>query len=399
VGLAPGTRVGPYDVTAQIRVGGMGEVYRTTWPGVLRARRAVFPLLTSAAVIVAFGFTANAQTQYPKPTDLPNPYRLVEGWPTIPQSMNGGRWGEVIRVHVARDGHIWAFHRCFNTVPPGSAVCINRGPANPPILEFDPAGRLLKSFGAGLFAYPHGFTVDQEGNLWATDVNDAEVVARNAAGVVMGQEVLKLSPNGQVLMTLGKEGVSGNGPDTFDRPTGVAIAPNGDIFVTDGHLPNSHNNGRVLKFSKDGKFIKSWGKRGSAPGDFDEPHDIFLGGSQNRIYVADRRNQRIQVFDQDGNFIAAWKQFGEPSSVFVGKDNTIYVGSGFPDPAAKRGEIRGIVVGNALDGSLKAFIPDPADPDSLTRGTTSSGIAADDEGSIYSADVAAHNLRKYVKVK
>jgi hypothetical protein len=105
------------------------------------------------------------------------------------------------------------------------------------------------------------------------------------------------------------------------------------------------------------------------------------------------------VFDQDGNFIAAWKQFGEPSSVFVGKDDTIYVGSGFADPTAKRGEIRGIVVGNALDGSLKAFIPDPADPDSLTRGTTSSGIAVDDEGSIYSADVAAHNLRKYVKVK
>jgi hypothetical protein len=223
--------------------------------------------------------------------------------------------------------------------------------------------------------------------------------ARNATGVVMGQEVLKLSPNGQVLMTLGREGVSGNGPDTFDRPTGVAIAPNGDIFVTDGHLPNAHNNGRVLKFSKDGRFIKSWGKRGSASGDFDEPHDIFLGGSQNRIYVADRRNQRVQVFDQDGNFIAAWKQFGEPSSVFVGKDDTIYVGTGFPDPAAKRGEIRGIVVGNALDGSLKAFIPDPADRDSLTRGTTSSGIAADDEGSIYSADVAAHNLRKYVKVK
>jgi hypothetical protein len=188
-----------------------------------RVRRAVFTLLTGAAVIVGFGLTANAQTQYPKPTDLPNPYRLVEGWPTIPQDMNGGRWGEVIRVHVARDGNIWVFHRCFNTVPPGSAVCINRGPANPPILEFDPAGRLLKSFGVGLFAYPHGFTVDQDGNLWATDVNDAEVVlgmsARNATGVVMGQEVLKLSPNGQVLMTLGREGVSGNGPDRFDRPT------------------------------------------------------------------------------------------------------------------------------------------------------------------------------------
>jgi len=359
--------------------------------------------LTGAAVIVAFGRTPNAQTQYPKPTDLPNPYRLVEGWPSIPQNMNGGRWGEVIRVHVAHDGNIWVFHRCFNTVPPGSAVCIDRGPANPPILEFDPTGRLLKSFGAGLFAYPHGFTVDQEGNLWATDVNDAEVVlgmsARNATGVVMGQEVLKLSPNGQVLMTLGREGVSGNGPDAFDRPTGVAIAPNGDIFVTDGHLPNAHNNGRVLKFSKDGKFIKSWGKRGSAPGDFDEPHDIFLGGSQNRIYVADRQNQRIQVFDQDGNFIAAWKQFGQPSSVFVGKDDTIYIGASFPDPSAKKGELRGITIGNAIDGSLKAFIPDPADLDKVIRGTSASGIAADSMGSVFAADVGAHNLRKYVKVR
>ncbi len=368
-----------------------------------RASRALFTLVAGAVAIAAFGLAAEAQTQYPKPSELPNPYRLVEGWPTIPQSMNGGHWGEVIRVHVAHDGNIWVFHRCFNTVPEGSATCVNRGEANPPILQFDPAGKLLKSFGAGLFAYPHGFTVDSDGNLWVSDVNDSETVlgmsTRNAASVVMGQEVLKLSPNGQVLMTLGKEGVSGNGPDTFDRPTGVAIAPNGDIFVTDGHSPNAHNNGRVLKFSRDGTFIKSWGKKGSAPGDFDEPHDIFLGGSQNRIYVADRRNQRIQVFDQDGNFIVAWKQFGVPSSVFVGRDDSIYVGSGFPDPTAKRGETRGIVVGNVLDGSLKAFIPDPADPDSLVRGTTSSGIAADDEGSIYSADVAAHNLRKYVKVK
>jgi DNA-binding beta-propeller fold protein YncE len=138
---------------------------------------------------------------------------------------------------------------------------------------------------------------------------------------------------------------------------------------------------------------------GAAPGDFDEPHDIFIGGSQDRVYVADRKNNRIQVFDQEGNFIAAWKQFGQPSSVFVSKDDTIYVGAAFPDPAAKKGQLRGIVVGNAKDGSLKAFIPDPADPDKLDVGTTASGIAADDAGSIYAADVAAHNLRKYVKVK
>jgi hypothetical protein len=117
------------------------------------------------------------------------------------------------------------------------------------------------------------------------------------------------------------------------------------------------------------------------------------------VYVADRRNNRIQVFDQEGSFIAAWKQFGQPSSVFVGRDDTIYVGASFQDPAAKKGELRGITIGNAIDGSLKAFIPDPADLDKVVAGTSASGIAADREGSVFAADVGAHNLRKYIKVK
>jgi hypothetical protein len=360
-------------------------------------------MLLAGAVVAGLSATTALAQQFPKPSELPNPYRLVEGWPTLPKDMGGGHWGEVIRVHVARDGNIWVFHRCFNTVPPGHATCINRGAANPPILEFDPSGKLLKSFGAGLFAYPHGFTIDSEGNLWTSDVNDEATVlgmsAKNADGVLMGEEVLKLSPDGKVLMVLGKEGVAGNGPDTFDRPTGVAIAPNGDIFVSDGHQPNKFGTGRIVKFAKDGRFIKSWGRKGSAPGEFDEPHDMFIGGSLERVYVADRRNNRIQVFDQDGNFIAAWHQFGQPSSVFVGKDDTIYVGASFRDPAAKKGELRGIVIGSAKDGALTAFIPDPADLDKIELGTSASGIAADDAGNIYAADVGAHNLRKYVKIK
>jgi hypothetical protein len=362
----------------------------------------VLKFAVALSTVAAFGAVAQAQqVPYPKPTDLPNPYHLVEGWPTLPATMNGGHWGEVIRVSIDRAGNIWVFHRCFNVVPPGSAVCINRGEANPPILEFDPSGKLLKSFGVGLFAYPHGFTIDPGGNLWASDVNDKATVlgmsAKNADGVVMGQEVLKLSPEGKILMTLGKEGVAGDGPDTFDRPTGVAIAPDGDIFVSDGHAPNAHNNARIMKFTKDGQFIKSWGHMGSEPGNFNEPHDIFIGGSQERVYVADRKNKRIQVFDQDGNFIAAWKQFGEPSSVFVGKDDTLYAGVSFADPTAKKGELRGIMTGSAKDGSLKAFIPDPSDLDTVIRGTSASGIAADDNGTIYAADVGTHNLRKYVK--
>src|SRR5207249_564149 len=221
-------------------------------------RQTKLSIVTALVSLFVFGEAARAQqTQYPKPTELPNPYRLVEGWPSLPKTMNGGKWAEVIRVHVDEKGNIWVFHRCFNDVPPGSAVCLGRGPANPPILEFDPSGKLLKSFGVGLFAYPHGFTLDSEGNLWTTDVNDQEKViglsARNDKGVIMGQEVLKLSPDGKILMMLGKEGVAAAAADGFDRPTGVAVAPNGDIFVSDGHDPNGHNAARVVKFSKDGR--------------------------------------------------------------------------------------------------------------------------------------------------
>ncbi len=311
---------------------------------------------TSSGVLVALAMISCAlaaqQTSYPKPTDLPNPYRLVAAWPMLPSNMNGGRWGEVIRVHVDPKGDVWVFHRCFNVVPAGSATCLGRGDANPPILKFSSSGQLLKSFGAGLFAYPHGFTVDDDGNLWATDVNDEETIlgmsARNAKGVIMGQTVLKLSPEGKVLMTLGKEGVAGTGPDAFDRPTSVAVAPNGNVFVSDGHAPNRFGTARVVKFSKDGRFIKTWGRKGSAPGEFDEPHDIFVGGSRGWVYVADRKNNRIQVFDQDGTFIAAWTQFGQPSSVFVGPDDNIYIGASFPSSSAKQGELRGIVVGHAI---------------------------------------------------
>jgi DNA-binding beta-propeller fold protein YncE len=364
----------------------------------LRYRRR-FTLAAGFAAIVTSGLVAHTQqTQYPKQTQLPTPYRLVEGWPTLPKSMNGGQWGELIRADIDPKGNIWVFHRCFNTVPAGAATCVGR--AEPPILEFDPSGTLLTSFGGGMFAFPHGFTVDGEGNVWASDANASETVlgmsTRGSNEVMRGQQILKFSPAGKVLMTLGKAGVGGNGPDTFDQPSGIAVAPNGDIFVTDGHGKND----RVVKFSKDGRFIKTWGHHGAGPGEFDQPHDISIGGSQGHVFVADRSNSRVQVFDQDGNFIAAWKQFGRPSAVFVGRDDTLYVSDSQSNSTVNRGYTRGITIGSARDGSLKAFIPDPdlAQAD-VNRISGASGIVADTQGSIYAADVGPHRLRKYIKVK
>ncbi len=159
---------------------------------------------------------------------------------------------------------------------------------NPPILEFNPAATLLKSFGVGLFAHPHGFTVDKNGNIWTTDTNDDDSIlgmpARNAQGARDGPtRSFEISPAGRVLMTIGTPGVSGKGPYAFDRPAGVAIAPSGDIFVADGHSPNKSNSGRVVKYRPDGTFVKEWGRVGSEPGNFKEPHDIFVGGSRGYV--------------------------------------------------------------------------------------------------------------------
>ncbi len=345
---------------------------------------------------VTFGPVARAQpARYPKQTRLPNPYRLVENWPTLPQSMNGGRWGELIRADIDPSGNIWVFHRCFNTVPAGFATCVGR--SDPPILKFDPSGKLLTSAGRGMFAFPHGFTVDARGYVWASDANGSETVlglsAKDSNGVTRGHQVFKLSPAGKVLMILGKRGVAGNGLNTFDQPSGIAIAPNGDIFVTDGHGKND----RVVKFSKDGRFIKSWGHHGAGPGEFDQPHDISIGGSQGRVFVADRSNSRVQIFDQDGNFIAAWKQFGRPSAVYVAKDDTLYVSDSQSNSKVNVGYTRGITIGSAKDGSLRAFIPDPdLDQADVTRISGASGLVADAQGTIYAADVGPHKLRKYV---
>jgi len=338
--------------------------------------------VAGVAMNLALGAAAPAQ---------PNPYRLVENWAQLPPSMNGGKWGEVIGVKPDLAGNIWVLHRCFNVVPPGSATCVGRDDM-PSIMKFDMSGRLLASFGQGLLAFPHGFHLDREGNVWVSDANQHETVLGVSANG-RGHQVFKLDANGKVLLTLGKAGVAGKGPDTFDRPTDVAIAPNGDIFVTDGHGTNN----RVVKFSKDGRYIKEWGRTGSAPGEFNQPHALDID-PQGRIVVADRSNNRLQIFDQDGNFIDAWKQFGRPSGLYIAPDGTILVTDSQSNAKRNPGFNRGIYIGNIKDGVPVAFIPDPevALQDNSTI-SGASGVAIDAAGGVYAADVAPHTVRKYVK--
>jgi DNA-binding beta-propeller fold protein YncE len=282
---------------------------------------------------------------------------------------DGVPWAAVTAVEAAPDGSIYVIHRCHEN------SCAGR--TEPPILKFDASGKLLKSWGAGMFVFPHGATVDRQGNLWVTDEQ--------------GQQVFKFSPQGKVLMTLGKAGVASDAPGLFDQPTDVAIAANGDIFVTEGHL---QGNNRVSKFSKDGKFIKFWGKKGSGPGEFFAPHTIAID-SKGRLFVGDRSNNRIQIFDQDGKYLDTWTQFGRPSGIFIARDDTMYVADSESWGSDEPGWKKGIRIGSAKDGSVKYFIEDMESTTEEHSGAE--GVGVDAAGNIYGAVVRRKMLEKHMK--
>jgi sugar lactone lactonase YvrE len=300
-----------------------------------------------------------------------NPYR-EDGWAKLP---DGRKWGWTSAVDIDRDGNIWVFERCGANSCAGSNVA--------PLVKLDPSGKYLKSFGAGMFVFPHGIHLDREGNVWVTD-------AQGKDG--KGHTVVKFNQDGKVLLTLGKPGIPGEGPDMFNQPSHAVTTPNGDIFVAGGHGGDS--NARIVKFSKDGKFIKTWGKKGTAPGEFDTPHAIAVD-SRGRLFVGDRTNSRIQIFDQDGKFLEEWKQFGRPSGIFIDANDTIYVADHTSNAKVNPGFKRGIRIGGAKDGTVKALIPGlGADPETQSVGE---GVAVDALGNVYWAETAGMTIRKFVK--
>jgi len=308
---------------------------------------------------------------------LPDPYKPpVEKWGQLP---DGRKWGSVAGSSFDSKGHIWVFERC------NGANCI--GTNVDPIIEMDPVtGKTIKTFGGGRFVIPHGIFIDKadHDNIWTVDQGSDDG---------KGEQVWKFSPDGDVLMTLGKAGQKGETPNTFNDPTSVVTGKNGDIFVTDGHSGKNQTVARVMKFSRNGEFVKAWGKKGTEPGDLDDPHSITVD-SRGRLFVADRGNLRISIFNQDGKLLDIWKQFGIPSGVYVDSKDTLYVGENFLRPQAP-GFKRGIRIGSAKDGTVKAFIEDPdQDPKDGIIGPESVRV---DEGTgdIYVGEVVRQMIKKF----
>jgi len=361
----------------------------------------------AAALIVA---PVVAQDLQPT-NDAPNPYTTVKDYFKLPE---GRTWGSTSAVDIDKDGKsIWVAERC------GQNSCLDRATGKmsdlPTVLKFDSTGKLVKSFGAGLLIFPHGIHVDRDGNIWVTDGQDnAPVPARGAGGgregggrargeapsgpigprpgATHGNQVFKFSPDGKVLLTLGKPGGAAS-PDYFYQPNDVVTAPNGDIFVAEGH---GAGNNRILKFDKTGKFIKEWGKLGTQPGEFDQPHALAFD-SRGRLIVGDRNNNRIQIFDQDGKFLQELRQFSRPSGVWVDKNDMLYVADSESESVSRnhKGWKRGIRWGSLKDGKILGFIPDP---DEKATGTSAAeGVAVDAAGNIYGAEVGPKQVKRYTK--
>ena len=340
-------------------------------------------LVVTLAVVVLLGTGIQAFSQI-----LPNPYRAVDGWAKLP---DGREMGAVGGVTTGPGGnHIWAVVRCDAGPTQFGAECLDSD--LDPILKFDLEGNVVESFGSGMFIWPHGIDVDQNGNVWVTDA----VSATRTPDGTRGHKVIKFSPNGEVLMTLGTPGVPGDGPNSFNSPSDVVVADSGDIFIADGHVVDGNN--RVVKYSKDGQFIKAWGSTGYAPGEFRQLHAIAID-SRGRVFVGDRFNSRVQIFDQEGNFLAMWTQFGRPSGIFFDDKDQIYVADSESDNEQNPGWEMGIRIGDAQTGWVTAFILYPwGDPRDIA-GNGAEFVAVDRDGNVYGGEPRPRKLQKYVRVR
>jgi DNA-binding beta-propeller fold protein YncE len=271
-------------------------------------------------------------------------YDPVPNWMTVP---DGFQFGLVTAVATDKHDNVFVFHR-----------------GKQPIAVFDKHGKFLRSWGDGAVKTAHGLRLDADGNVWTTDLGT--------------HQVIKYDPTGKVLLTLGKKNQPGETPEQFDRPADIAIARMGDVYIADGY-----GNSRVVKFSRDGKFLKTWGKRGKATGEFHLVHAIVVD-AMNRVYVGDRENDRVQVFDSDGKFLAEWRDSGAPYGLFLQDGSRMLVADG------RGNEVR------ILDIKGKLLSRFGAKGQGVGQFRMPHGICADSRGVVYVAEGDGKRLQKFV---
>ena len=320
--------------------------------------------------------------------DRPNPYETQRNFGTLP---DGRSWGSVSAVDIDVDGvHVWAGDRC------GSNSCV--GSTVDPIVRLDPQGNVVASFGAGLIAWPHGMDVDAEGNIWIADARSAnpQELERFPNATNIGHTVMKFSPSGELLMTIGTPGVMGDPPNALTEPNDVVIAPDGTIFIAETHTaqfqdaPAPDAKSRITKWAPDGSYLGSFGEWGFEDGQLRSPHSLAFD-SQGRLFVADRGNRRIQIFTQNGEHIDTWYQFSRISGLHIDTSNDmLYAIDSESDPNYNPGWNKGLRVGSARTGEVMYFVPAHESERASGMGGTGSmgeGVTADRDGNVYAGEV------------
>jgi DNA-binding beta-propeller fold protein YncE len=322
-----------------------------------------------------------------------NPYRAMRDWAQI--TSESRPWGGSNGVAIDRDGRsVWAVDRCSPGTTPG---CM--GSKANPVHHFDASGKEIRSFGAGLFVWPHGIHVDRDGNVWVADARapTPEDLQKFPGEANKGSAVIKFSPEGKVLLTLGKPGVKGNPPQALTEPTDVVTDPtNGDVYVAESHTDVTAPDlvGRISVFDRNGKFLRTIGRTGTGPGEFRTPHALEFD-SQGRLIVADRHNHRIQILTKEGKFIREYAEFGRSSGLAIDGNDMIYTADSESDAGRHPGWQRGIRIGSLKDGKVTIFIP--AHMAQNPEGAMGEGIAIDAAGNIYTAEAQLRGVTKYVK--
>jgi len=313
---------------------------------------------------------------------LPNPTTTVtRNWGTLPE---GRQWGSTAGIDIDPiDGHIWAYERCGAGALDGGDVDCETNAVDP-IFKFDRnTGEILANFGADVFVTPHGIHVDSDGNVWVTDF------AGNDAGT-RGHQVHKFSPDGELLMSIGVAGQPGSEPGQLNQPNDVIVAPDGSIFVSDGHdgqgdPPYDEGaTGRIIKFAADGTYIKEWGQIGSLHGEFRTPHAMKFD-DQGRLWVVDRGNHRLEIFDQEGNYLDSRYMYGRISDIFI-SGGMVYAIDSESSPARHFPWMNGVRIGPVDEDRITGFIP-PHDADTRPyQGAAGEGVAVDADGNVYAAE-------------
>ena len=339
------------------------------------------------------GGTAQTDTVQPVNSGA-NPYRVIRDWARL--DVEARPWGGSNGVAIDRDGRsVWATDRCSPGTTPG---CL--GSKGNPVHHFDESGKEIRSFGGGMFVWPHGIHVDRDGNVWVTDSRapTAGDLAKFPGEGKKGSVVVKFSPEGRVLMTLGQPGVRGNPPDALTDPTDVVTDPaTGDVYVAESHtdVTDAALVGRISVFNRNGTFVRTIGKTGTGPGEFRTPHALEFD-SRGRLIVADRHNHRIQILTKAGAFIGEYAEFSRTSGLAIDSSDVIYTADSESSERTHPGWQKGVRIGSLASGRVTIFIPPHASPNAAD-GAMGEGIAIDAAGNIYTAEAQLRGITKYVK--